>query len=227
MHVVTVILCISQQFTTISLQFTTISHLHITCRFEYCLVQNRALSYHLNLNTSDYRDSSYDMIRGKLFHSYVHKRQWTPIHSSEWMCMAQWYNGLLIWRLLCKGLPRTIWHSNCLYSLRNLNVSSNLWLSKSLYRALLYTYWLVMRELVYVYYPKGLWVTRRGTYFPRPKSWMWNKKRSLGKERNFFSCSSQFTSREGAVTRHYFQRLVPSGHYSRKTWVHDLDYITL
>ena len=33
-------------------------------------------------------------------------------------------------------MSRTIWHSNCLYSLRNSNVSSNLWLSKSLYQTL-------------------------------------------------------------------------------------------
>ena len=48
------------------------------------------------------------------------------------MCRVQWHQGLLIWRLLCKGLPQTIWHSNCLYSLRNSNVSGNLWLKTQL-----------------------------------------------------------------------------------------------
>ena len=32
------------------------------------------------------------------------------------MCLAQWYQALLIWRLLYESLPRTMWHSNCLKS---------------------------------------------------------------------------------------------------------------
>ena len=84
------------------------------------------------------------MIRGKLWGSYVR-------------CLAQCYQGLLIWRLLCKALPRTIWHSNCLYSLRNSNVST-LWPSKSLYWTRHYsnlnsqeTYWEVRCSLDYIW----------------------------------------------------------------------------
>ena len=76
-------------------------------------------SYHLNLNSSDYRDSCYVTWLGASF------------------CVLGKYRnqGLLIWRLLYNGLP-IVWHSSCLYSLRNSNVSGTLWLSKSLYQTL-------------------------------------------------------------------------------------------
>ena len=63
---------------------------------------------------------SHDCI-GASFCLVTYKRRWTPIHDSEWICMSQWYQGLLIWRSSYKSLPGTIWHSNCLYSLRNSN----------------------------------------------------------------------------------------------------------
>ena len=67
------------------------------------------------------------------------ERRWTQIHNSEWMCMEQWYQCLVIWRLLYKSLPQpfdlatvsVLWLSNCLCSLRNLNVSGYFWLKAS------------------------------------------------------------------------------------------------
>ncbi len=45
------------------------------------------------------------MIRSKLLRSYVRRR--TPIHNYEWMCTAQWYQGLLIggcYTVICQKL---------------------------------------------------------------------------------------------------------------------------
>ena len=41
--------------------------------------------------------------------------------------------------LLCKSLPGTIWHSNCLDSLMNSDLSGKLWSSMSLYQRILKT----------------------------------------------------------------------------------------
>ena len=53
-------------------------------------------NYNLSLNSSDYRDICYVTWLGESF----------TRDNSEWM-----YQGLLIWSVLCKGLPRTIWHT--------------------------------------------------------------------------------------------------------------------
>ncbi len=81
--------------------------------------------------TTETAASSHDS--GQAF-AWLRKRWQTPIHSFEWMCMALWYQGWLIWRLLYKSLPQAIWHINCLYSLRNSNLSGYLWLSKLMYQ---------------------------------------------------------------------------------------------
>lgn len=68
------------------------------------------------------------------------------------MCMAQWYQGLLIWRLIYTSFPRTIWQSNCFYSLRKSKVRDTLWLSKSLYKTLNLTCkWLIggFKSIIY------------------------------------------------------------------------------
>ena len=114
----------------------------ICTRFGYYLVQWRTwfkTSYHFNFKFLRLSKPLllYNMISGKAFALFC-KIWWTPILNSEWMCMTQWYQGLLIWSLLYKSKPQTIWHSNCLYRLRNSNVSgayTGLWLlSKSLYQ---------------------------------------------------------------------------------------------
>ena len=101
-----------------------------------CTVTYLISSYLLNLNSSDYLYiiSCYvTWLRASCFLAIWDR--WTHIHISEWI-MSQWYPGLLIRCLLYKGLPRTIWHGNCLYSLKNSNVSRTLCLSTSLYQTL-------------------------------------------------------------------------------------------
>ena len=51
-------------------------------------------------------------------------------------------------------------------------------------------------------------------------------RQKLGKERKFCSCCTWLKSREGAVTRHYFQRLVPGGHFPQNMRALSLDYIS-
>ena len=67
------------------------------------------------------------MVRGKLSCSYTRDgKHGTPIHNSVWMCMAQWYQALLIWRLLYKSSPRTMWYSNSVFKSREFKFKRSL-----------------------------------------------------------------------------------------------------
>ena len=92
-------------------------------------------SYLLNLNSSEYRDSCYVTWLGSSF--CLVTKETMNTHTQFWMDVyGSMVPGFAHLEVAMQKLARSIWHRNCLYSLRNSNLSGTLWQSKSLYQIL-------------------------------------------------------------------------------------------